>query len=330
MFELIKKFPEQIHEAITIGEGIQLKNKLIAPVKNIVVCGLGGSGIGGDLLSELLKSELSVPVIVNKSYFLPAFVDASTLLILSSYSGNTEETIACANEALDKGLHPVCVTAGGKLEEIAIKHKLDLIKIPAGHPPRACLGYSSTQLFFILAHHGVINYDFKTELARCATLLKTEQEKIMQDAEFLAGKLLQKVIIVYAEDKYESAALRLKQQINENSKMHCWYNVVPEMNHNELVGWKEPVGNLAVVIFRSEDEFHRNTHRIVYKKNVIVNLSENVYEVYAKGASAFEKHFYLIHFGDWLSYHLATLQGIDPVEVNVITNLKKKLDSLSN
>lgn len=330
MFELIKEFPAQMRHALQIGEQAQFKVASSAVVKNVVVCGLGGSGIGGDLLAELLKGELKVPVLVNKSYFLPAFVDASTLLILSSYSGNTEETIACANEALQKQLKPVVITSGGKLEEFAAKHGLDLIKIPSGHPPRACLGYSATQLFFVLKHFGLINTDFEVMLTHAAAFLEAEQHKIMEDAEFLAGKLLQKVVVIYAEDKYESTALRLKQQINENSKMHCWYNVVPEMNHNELVGWKEPIGNLAVIIFRSEDEFHRNTHRIIYKKDVIVNLSDNVYELYAKGSNLLEKHFYLIHIGDWLSYHLATLQGIDPVEVNVITNLKKKLDSLHN
>jgi glucose/mannose-6-phosphate isomerase len=330
MFELIKEFPAQMREALQIGQKAQLKTAPATQVKNVVVCGLGGSGIGGDLLAELLKSELKVPVLVNKSYFLPAFVDASTLLILSSYSGNTEETVACAHEALRRGLQPVVVTAGGKLEEIARKNNLDLINIPAGHPPRACLGYSFTQLFFILKHFGLINGDFQEQLNRTASFLEAEQNTIMQDAEYLAGKLLQKIIVLYAEDKYESTALRLKQQINENSKMHCWYNVVPEMNHNELVGWKEPVANLAVIIFRSEDEFHRNTQRIIYKKDVIVKLSNNVYELYAKGANLLEKHFYLIHIGDWLSYHLAMLQGIDPVEVNVITNLKKRLDSLNN
>lgn len=328
MFELIKEFPSQMREALVIGGQATFKTRYSTAIQNVVVCGLGGSGIGGDLLAELLKTELKVPVQVNKSYLLPAYVNESTLLILSSYSGNTEETIACAEEALRRGLKPIVITSGGQLDAIAKESNLDIILIPSGHPPRACLGYSATQLFFVLKHFGLITGDFVAELKKAADFLEAEQKNIMEDAEFLAGKLLQKVVVVYAEDKYESTALRLKQQINENSKMYCWYNVVPEMNHNEIVGWKEPVNNLAVIIFRSEDEFHRNTHRIVYKKDVIVKLSDNVYELYAKGANLLEKHFYLIHIGDWLSYHLAMLQGIDPVEVNVITNLKNKLNSI--
>lgn len=328
MFQLIKEFPTQLLSAIEIGEKASLKIKFNVPVRNIVVAGLGGSGIGGNILSELLRDELNIPVIVNKSYFLPAFVDASTLLILSSYSGNTEEITSCAMQAIEKGLHPVCITSGGKLEEIAKKHDLNLIKIPAGFPPRACLGYSAMQLFFVLKHAGLINEGFKEPFKRTASFLQSEQEKIMTDAESLAVKLLKKVIIVYAEDKYESTALRLKQQINENSKMHCWHNVIPEMNHNELVGWREPNESLSVLIFRSDDEYHRNTQRILFKKDVIVKVSDNVYEIDSKGADTFEKHFFLIHFGDWLSYYLATQQGYDPSEIDVLIKLKSHMNSI--
>ncbi len=329
MLQLIQQFPQQLRHAIEIGEKSASEiNYQQSDIRNVVVCGLGGSGIGGDLLSELLRAQLGIPIIVNKSYFLPAFVNKSTLLILSSYSGNTEEVISMAQEALKKNLHPVVVTSGGKLEEIAMKNNFGLIKIPSGFPPRACLGYSTVQLFFVLHKWGLLDAEFKKSFTRVATFIEKEQQKISQDAEFLAAKLLQKVIVVYAEDKYESTALRLKQQINENSKMHCWYNVIPEMNHNELVGWREPNNTLAVLIFRSDDEYHRNTARILFKKDVIVKVSENVYEIDAKGSDSFEKHFYLIHFGDWLSLHLALLHGYDPTEVDILTNLKEHLSSL--
>lgn len=328
MRELIDAFPEQMLKALEIGEQATFQSQFKNRIRNIVICGLGGSGIGGDLFSELLKSELKVPVIVNKGYFLPAFVDETTLLILSSYSGNTEETLSIANQAIALGLNAVCITSGGKLLQLAKQHNWDSIIIPAGFPPRSCLGYSATQLFFVAAHFNLLNSDFKSSIKDSAAFLKSEKENIIADSEFLAAKLLQKVIIVYTEDKYESTALRLKQQINENSKMHCWYNVIPEMNHNEIVGWKEAHGNIAVLIFRSDDEFHRNTHRILYKKDVVAKLSENVFEISAKGNNFYEKHFYFIHFGDWLSYHLAVLKGIDPVEVNVITKLKNSLDAI--
>ncbi len=328
MYDLIKKFPGQLRKAIAIGEKASFKTTFSSGIKNILVSGLGGSGIGGNILSELLREELSVPVAVNKSYFLPAFVDASTLLILSSYSGNTEETVSCAKQAIEKGLRPICITSGGKLAEVAKENNLDLILIPSGFPPRACLGYSSTQLFFVLKHYGLTGDLFISTIYKIAELLEAEQSKIMEDAEFLAEKLLRKVIVLYAEDKYESTALRLKQQINENSKLHCWYNVIPEMNHNELVGWREANDALAVVILRADDEYHRNRERILFKKDVIVKLSDNVYEIDAKGEDTFEKHFYLIHFGDWLSYYLAVKQGYDPSEIDVLIKLKGHMSSI--
>jgi glucose/mannose-6-phosphate isomerase len=328
MYELIKEFPDQLRKALEIGENAVLKTTYNLPIKSVVVCGLGGSGFGGNILSELLLSELRVPVITVKSYFLPAFVDSSTLLILSSYSGNTEETVSCAQQAIERGLSPVCVTSGGKLADFAAKHSLDIITIPSGFPPRACLGYSSTQLFFILKHYGLINDSFKSAIENSALLLDAEQKQIMDDADFLADKLLRKVIVLYAEDKYESTALRLKQQINENSKLHCWYNVIPEMNHNELVGWREVNDALAVIILRADDEYTRNRERILFKKDVIVKLSDNVYEIDAKGSDTFEKHFYLIHFGDWLSYYLAVKQGYDPSEIDVLIKLKGHMSSI--
>lgn len=330
MFNLIREFPGQLHKALVIGEDAHIGTTFNAPIKNVVIAGLGGSGIGGNLLAELLRDKLSIPVTVTKGYFLPAFVDSSTLLILSSYSGNTEEVLSCANEAIEKGLKPICITSGGKLDHIALANKFDVIHIPDGMPPRSCLGYSSIQLFFVLKHFGLITDDFKTLIKQAAEFLAQEQERIIEESEFLAGKLKEKVIIIYTEDKYESVALRLKQQLNENAKMHSWFNVVPEMNHNEIVGWKQQHPNLAVLILRSGEEFHRNTERILFKKDVISGISENVFEIDAKGRNSFERHFYLIHFGDWLSYHLAMLHGYDPDEVYVIDRLKEHLSSVKS
>lgn len=328
MYNLIKEFPQQLLEAVEIGEKARLHSKPNEAFRNIVICGLGGSGIGGNLVSELLRNELRVPVIVNKGYSLPAFVDANSLLILCSYSGNTEETLQCANEAIKKGLSPSCITSGGNLAEIAGKNDLDTIKIPPGLPPRAALGYSVTQLFFLLNHHGLINGDFKASLIRTSSHLQAEQNKIMEEAEFLAGKLQKKLLILYTEDRYESVALRIKQQVNENGKMQCWYNVVPELNHNELVGWREPYKELAVILLRTSDEYARNTRRILFQKEVMAKVSKEVYEINAKGSDGYEKRFYLIHFGDWLTYHLALLQGYDPTEIDVLIKLKEHMSSV--
>ncbi len=329
MFNLIKNFPAQILEALQIGSNAQLKDSTNKSFHNVVVAGLGGSGIGGNILSELLRPELEIPIVVNKGYTLPGFVGESTLVILCSYSGNTEETLQCAADALAKGLRPVCITSGGKLEAIAQANGLDMIKIPGGFPPRACLAYSTVQLFFVLKGYGLISGNFEHSFKQSAAFLTARQQQIMTEAEALANKLAGKVIIAYAEDKYESTVLRLKQQVNENGKMHCWYNVFPELNHNELVGWRKPIDNIATIVYRADDENKRNSYRIEFTKNVIANVSDNRHEITAQGQTAYEKRFYLIHWGDWFSYYLCLAQGFDPFEIDVLDNLKKHMGSIN-
>lgn len=328
MYELIKEFPEQIRQAIAIGEKATFTTTFNAAIKNILVSGLGGSGIGGNLLAELLRDDLKLPVIVNKGYFLPAFADESTLVILCSYSGNTEETVSCAIECIAKGLRPVCITSGGKLAEIAAEQKFDIITIPSGFPPRSCLGYSLVQLFFVLEHFKLIDGSFKDKFSATALFLEAEQKSIMEGAELITPRLQQKSIIIYSEDKYESVALRIKQQINENGKLHCWYTPIPEMNHNELVGWREGNNSLAVLILRAQDEYNRNAARLAFSREVILTCTDNVHEIFAKGNTAFDKHFYLIHFGDWISYYLAVKQGYDPSEIEVLIKLKSHMSEL--
>ena len=328
MYDLIKEFPEQLREALRIGERATFTTTFNTTIKNIVVCGLGGSGIGGNLLAELLRDELKLPVIVNRSYFLPTFVDASTLIILCSYSGNTEETVSCAQECVKNGYKPVCISSGGKLADIAKEQKYDLITIPSGFPPRACLGYSVVQLFFVLENFKLINNGYRAAFVGVADFLEAEQKAIMSAAEAMAPALIQKAVILYAEDKYESVALRIKQQVNENGKQHCWYNAIPEMNHNELVGWREPNNALGVVLLRAEDEYPRTAARLNFSREVIRKTTDNVHEVMAKGVNTYEKHFYLIHFGDWLSYYLAVQQGYDPTEIEVLLKLKSHMGAI--
>ncbi len=328
MYNLIKNFPGQLLEAMQIGERSLKAPKFNGTIRNVVICGLGGSGIGGNVVAELFRSELKVPVIVNKGYALPAFADASTLLILCSYSGNTEETLTCANQAIQRKLHAVCITSGGKLKEIADANGYGTIVVPGGFPPRACLGYAVVELLFVLNRYGLIDDKFKTLVNASVKLLQQEQESIMKQGEQYARQLAGKIIIAYAEEGYESAALRLKQQVNENAKMHCWYNYIPELNHNELVGWRSDSLPLAAIILRAEDENARNAHRLNFTKEIVDKFSNNVIEVSASGTNSFERHFYLIHWADWLTYYLALEQGFDPMEIDVLNKLKEHMSSI--
>jgi glucose/mannose-6-phosphate isomerase len=324
MFDLIDRFPLQLQEALSIGEKAVL-NPSPVPISNVVISGLGGSGIGGKIVSQLVEKETSVPIIVNNKYFIPAFVGPNTLVIISSYSGNTEETIHCLEEAAKKNAKIVCITSGGTIAELAKEKNFDLITIPGGNPPRTSLGYSFTQIFFILHFFKLIDKTFKSKIASAISLLEREKQSIIVEAKAIAAKLLDKMPVIYSVAATEAISIRLRQQLNENAKVLCWHHVFPELNHNELVGWRQESENLAVIILRNKNDFERNNTRIEISKDIFKKYTSTVIELYSKGDSNIENAIYLIHLGDWISYFLAELRGIDSVEVKIIDYLKDQL-----
>lgn len=327
MKELVESFPIQLKEALEIGRNAKLSSAT-HEIKNVLISGLGGSGIGGTIAAELTASEATVPILVNKDYFLPAYVNQHTLVIISSYSGNTEETTNAMEIAIERGAKIVCVSSGGKVIDKAQALGFDHIIIPGGNPPRACLGYSLTQLFYVLNHFGIISNKFEAQLEKAIALLESDKEDILSRAQDLTSKLHQKLPILYAPAGYEGVAVRFRQQLNENSKILCWHHVIPEMNHNELVGWKDENHDLAVVIFRNDNDYDRVKSRIEINEGVISQYTPNIIELFSKGDSAIEKSLYLIHLCDWVTCFLADKRGVDAVEVKVIDQLKGELAKL--
>ncbi len=323
MKTLVEGFTKQLQEALDIANAANLTKK--NNVQNIVITGLGGSGISGTILSELISGECPVPIIANKDYFLPDFVNANSLVIISSYSGNTEETTSAMQQAILKQAQIVCVTSGGKVKEIAKQHNFDTIIIPGGNPPRSCIGYSLVQLFKIMQFNGFVKTDLLKQVQNSITLLDKEKASIKSEATVIAKTLLNKIPVIYSLGTCEGIAVRFRQQINENSKMLCWHHTFPEMNHNELVGWTEKNDHLAVVTFRTSFDYERTIKRYDICKNLFAKYSNSVTDIFAKGSSKTEQFFYLINIGDWISCYIADLKNIDAVEVDVITNLKNEL-----
>lgn len=319
----IDRFPKQLEEALSIAEKAVLTKK--ENIHQVLVTGLGGSGIGGSVVAELVQNDCKVPVLVNKDYFLPAYINQHTLVVVSSYSGNTEETLNCLHQALEKKAQIVCITSGGKVAEIAKSNNLDLIIVPGGNPPRTCLGYSVTQLLKVLHFNQFISIDFVSLLNKSIELMNTLHADITKEAQEIAKKLHTKIPVIYSLGSTESISVRFRQQINENSKMLCWHNVIPEMNHNELVGWTEKNENLAVVVLRTSFDYEKNVKRLTICKEVFSKYTPHYVEINAKGESKTEQAFYLINLTDYVSYFLAELRGVDAVEVNVIDYLKKEL-----
>lgn len=324
MKQLIADFPVQLHEALIIGQSYRFTAAKKA-FTNVVLTGLGGSGIGGSIIQNFVFDKMKVPFIVNKDYFLPSFINANSLVIVSSYSGNTEETLMAMQQAIKAKATIVCITSGGKVAEIARKKKFDCILVPAGMPPRACVGYSMIQVLYTLQHFGLIKENFEKDIKASIKLLKDDSKDIQKKAKALATKLNEKTPIIYSAPDFEGVAVRFRQQINENGKMLCWHHVIPEMNHNELVGWKDKDNSRAVVILRTKEDFARTQLRMEINKKVIKKYTSNITELYAKGKSYWEKVFYFIHLTDWVSVDLADMHKQDATEVKVIDFLKGEL-----
>jgi glucose/mannose-6-phosphate isomerase len=327
MKTLVENFSKQVTEAINIGSNAKLTASQ-HKISNVLICGLGGSGIGGSIVNELVIGNANVPVNISKGYFIPAYVNENTLVIISSYSGNTEETLNCMKLALVKNAKITAVTSGGKVLETAKEKGFDCIVVPGGMPPRSCLGYSLTQLFFILGFHNIITINYKTDLEAAAKLIESEKVNIIAEATIIAEKLNGKIPVIYATTYNEGIAVRFRQQLNENAKILCWHHIIPEMNHNELVGWTQKNDNLSVLIFLDKDDYSRNLARVDINKEVIKKYTENVREVWSKGDSVIEKAIYFIHLGDWISVILGEMRGVDLMEVNVINALKSKLSEI--
>lgn len=336
MYNLIHDFPRQVEEAVTIGNAARV-NVDVRSIQNIVLCGLGGSAIGGDLLKSYLAGELQVPFIVNRHYTLPKFVAKKSLVIISSYSGNTEETISCHREAIKRGAKILCISSGGWVEKTAKLKKQPHIKVPGGPSPRAALGYSFFPLLIALTKLRLIK-DKNREIQETLLMLKAKAEeygnpasptnKALQLAEQLRGRI---GVVYSSTERFDAVGTRWRGQMAENGKSLMWGHVLPEMNHNELVGWnvlKEQMREMQVFFLRDAEDHPRVAIRIDITKRIIGEYSRNIAEVQSEGTSLLTRMFSLVHLGDWMSFYLAILQNEDPMPVKVIDYLKEELSKV--
>ena len=325
MDQLIARFTDQLEEAIEIGQNASIR-PLDSDISHVYVAGLGGSGIGADFVANFIREECKVPYLVGKGYHIPAYIGPDSLCVVSSYSGNTEETLMSFEQMLKTGARIICIASGGKIIEKAKELNLDYVRVADNWPsPRACLGYSVVAQLYMLQKLGLISGNATGQVKSSIDLIKAETDDIKTKAAKIAGFLHGKLPIIYGTDLLTPVLVRFRQQINENAKALCWHHEIPEMNHNELVGWRDKNNDLAVVILRSKLDFARNQTRIDINKEIISNYTDTIIEVYAKGDSHIEQSLYLVHIVDWISWYLSDLRGMDSIEVKVIDFLKGEL-----
>jgi glucose/mannose-6-phosphate isomerase len=325
MEEMIQAFADQLQEALVIGKNARI-NPPDIDIRNIVFVGMGGSGIGASFVKDFVMDECQVPIELSRGYELPAFANENTLGIISSYSGETEEAITLLRAMEAKGCKIICISSGGKLMDISLRNKHDFILIPSTFPsPRACLGYSIITQLYALHKCSMISEDFKARIESSIAILREESDDIKDRARRIAELMDGSIPVIYTTDRMQAAALRFRQQLNENAKLLCWHNIVPEMNHNELVAWCEDREDLAVIVLRNKDDMIRNQERIDIMKQIISKLSATWIEVYTGGKSRIEHALYLIHLVDWISWYTAKIRKVDVVEIRAIDYLKHEL-----
>jgi glucose/mannose-6-phosphate isomerase len=324
MKTLVAAFTSHIRTALDIAESSKL-NVTKGKIDNVLVLGMGGSGIGGSIAAQIIAKEINVPVISCKEYSVPAFVSENSLIIASSYSGNTEETLAALAEVSCRTKHIVCICSGGKIQSIAKENKFGCIVIPGGIPPRSAFGYSFPQLFKILNTYGLINWDVRQSFEGVVSLIDKESDSMKAAAMRIAEQIKNKLPIIYAETAYEGVCIRFRQQLNENAKKLAWHHVFPEMNHNELVGWREDASEKAVILLRNETDHARNKKRMELSKEIFKKYKPLILEINSKGRNILERSLYLVHLTDWISVYIAALNQTDPIEIEVINYFKSEL-----
>jgi glucose/mannose-6-phosphate isomerase len=336
MYDLIYNFPQQLIEGAHLGFIADLKLPGFAP-QNIILTGMGGSAIGGDLARSYLSYELKVPFTVCRNYLLPEYVNDKTLVFVSSYSGETEETLSAFQQAQKRKAKIIAITSGGTLLQECNKDGFPFILIPKGFPPRAALGYSFTPVLVTLSRLGLIQ-DKIEELEKTSKFLEEKREeyslgkkKNQNPAKKLALNLHGKLSIIYTStDYFDAVGYRWKGQFGENSKILAYNNYFPEFNHNELVGWKvldQIRDKLQVIILKDKEDHPRIKLRMQIVKNIIQKKKVKVFEIESQGEGLLSRIFSLIQLGDFTSFYIAILNQVDPTPVEVIDYLKKELAS---
>ena len=318
------------------GKALEAAGKVSAsfPVpENVVVAGMGGSAIGGELLKDLVREDARVPVEVSRAYKLPGYVDERSLVFVVSYSGETEETLSSFLDAMRRKCMVFCVSSGGRLLEFAERLGVPFLRVPSGFPPRAALPYLFTPLVLLSERLGIVSgvSDGFSEaipvLRRVSGECAPEVPVSGNAAKRLAVGINGSVPVVYGFGVFRSVAQRFKTQFNENSKVPSKWEYFSEVDHNEVVGW-ERAGRLAecfsAVFLRDKAEPIEFRNRIEITKGLMPSGSK-LFEVWSRGEGVLARMLSAVCIGDFTSVYLALLRGVDPTPVETISLLKAQM-----
>jgi glucose/mannose-6-phosphate isomerase len=303
--------------------------------KNVVIAGMGGSAIGGELLKDYARDKSQVPIEVSREYKLPAYADKNTLVILASYSGDTEETLSSFLDAVKRKCMVYCISSGGSLIEYAQKLGVPYLQVKAGMPPRAALPHMFLPLLKSMEKINALPKlsDEFSEITKVLEAISSQNspEKPSEQnfAKKLALNLNKTVPVVYGFGVYRGVALRFKQQFNENAKVPAKWENFSELNHNETMGWENSQGlakYYALVFIRDKVEPVEIRSRIETTKGLMQPKMSKLFEVWAEGKGELSKMLSTILVGDFTSVYLAFLRNVDPTPVDTVSVMKEKIE----
>jgi len=323
MRQMILNFPKQFRVGLASAKNIGIKNSELK-IKNLVVCGMGGSALPGDILKIFFREhKINLPVKIHRGYGIPHYADQSHLVICISCSGNTEETLSAYETAMKNQLPVIGITSGGKLAQLCKKDETPLAVIPAGYPPRVAVGYQFAALMKIL-----INFSLTKDISSdILNLEKTLQPLDLENqGKKLSQKLKNKLPIIYASDRLKELARIWKIKFNENSKIPAFSNCFPEFNHNELSGYENNRHPISIIILRDKTADHpRNLKRMELMGRIMEQRGASVDFIDITGKDSLSKVFSNILLADWASYYLALEYKVDPTPTKLNDEFKRRL-----
>lgn len=315
-----------------LAKGLELARNIKVPgtFNNVVVSGMGGSSLPIDILRTYLNSLYQdrkikeFELIQNRTYSLPHESYDNCLNIFSSYSGTTEETLESLREAIKNNLPSIGIATGGKLIEICQSNNLPFVILPAGIEPRYATGYFFGSILKILANQGMLDDKSKDVLA-LGDRLEKEVLRLENRGKELAESLVGKTPIVYAADKFRSVAMIWKIKINESAATPAFYNVFPELNHNEMAGWERPQGKFQIITLLDDQEHPQVIKRMRITANLLKEKGTETTIIEMEGSDVLNKIFNTLLLGDWIAYYLALSYGQDPTPAKMVHDFKKLL-----
>jgi glucose/mannose-6-phosphate isomerase len=317
--------PEHLPDAL-----FRVESARIEPTESngLVVCGMGGSAVGGELARAALGDRLSLPLRTVRDYELEPWTSPGHVVLCVSYSGNTEETLACFEAAEALGCRRIVATTGGALAEAARAAGVPLIPFPAALQPRAAVGYMFVTAAEVAATAGAA-IPIRTEIDGAAEALTETRDALLERSVEIADALEGTFPVVYGSDLMQPVAYRWKTQMNENAKQPAFWNEMPEMNHNEIVGWAEGSGaeRFSAVFLLDADQHPRQRERMELTARLIEPAAAHVELVELDGDSRTARMLKALMLGDLVSLHLAARRGVDPTPIVAIERLKDELDS---